>query len=185
MESNDSLATTTNNHINNQSNSHNNTNKKQHVAAATATTEDNNVNAASLLSKESILNLPVPDATGKVCHMIVYHNKDMCHINMLFEFVGFLSIEAPHNDGHLVEDNEIEFQIHNPPRSLVPRIHCVSFRKLMHSNPLIDGGGLVAATMPSERMEYVKRELLSRLTQMLCGDELAAEYFLYHFISQV
>ncbi|KAJ3663854.1 hypothetical protein Zmor_008075 [Zophobas morio] len=138
-----------------------------------------NNEASNVVSQEHLLNFPIPDSNGKVCHIKVYQNCDSLKINSVCEFVGFLSVDpslATHDDDEM---NDVEFQVHNPPPSLVPRIHCVSFKPLKHNNPLIN------ESMPSERMPVVRKELLILLTQLLCGDELAAEYFIYNLISEV
>jgi hypothetical protein len=137
--------------------------------------------ASNVVSQEHLLNFPIPDSSGKVCHLKVYKNADLLKLNSVWEFVGFLSVD-PILANHDVDEemNDVEFQTHNPPPSLVPRIHCVSFRTLTHSNPLV-----TADKMSPDRMKIVQKELLIVLTQLMLGDEVAAEYLIYHLISEV
>lgn len=135
------------------------------------------------VSIDYILNLPLPGSSDRVCHLKIYKDSDDLKLNDLCDFVGFLSLEPllSHECYHNGEfDNLIEVQTHNPPPSLVPRIHCVAWKKLMHNNPLVG-----IQTFPHEKMKLLKGELLVVLTQILLGDRLAAEYLLYHLISSV
>lgn len=65
----------------------------------------------------------------------------------MIEIVGFLSVDPalsgefqPEKDPLLdpVSETEAEILTHNPPPSLVPRLHAVYVKKLNHCNPLID-----------------------------------------------
>lgn len=66
----------------------------------------------------------------------------------MVEIVGFLSVdpalsgEFQPETNSLIEpsvESEAEIITHNPPPSLVPRVHAVHVRKLDHCNPLIKG----------------------------------------------
>lgn len=50
----------------------------------------------------------------------------------------------------------------------------------MHSNPLVEG-----VEMSREEMMRLKDKVIVALMQVLLGDNLAAEYLLYHLISAV
>lgn len=131
------------------------------------------------ISQEYLLNFPIPDLSGKVCHLKVYKNSELLKLNSVCDFVGFLSMEATASN----EDdsmNEYEFLVHNPHPFLIPRIHCVAFKPLSHNNPLITSEG-----MSIEKMRFIHKELRILLTQLLLGDELAADYTIYHLISRV
>lgn len=66
----------------------------------------------------------------------------------MVEIVGFLSVD-PALSGEfqtetesLIEpsvESEAEIITHNPPPSLVPRVHAVYIKKLDHCNPLVKG----------------------------------------------
>lgn len=136
-----------------------------------------------LPSVDHILNFPLPGSMGKVCHLKIYKDSETIKLNDLCEFVGFLSLDPllSHESYHGEQfDNAMEVQTHNPPPSLVPRIHCVTWKKLKHSNPLVEN-----IKFSQEKMKILKKELLVVLSQLLLGDQIAAEYLLYHLISTV
>lgn len=62
----------------------------------------------------------------------------------MIEVIGFLSVD-PALSGEFQEKNslepvsetEVEIITHNPPPSLVPRLHAVFVKKLEHCNPLV------------------------------------------------
>lgn len=65
----------------------------------------------------------------------------------MIEIVGFLSVDPalsgefqPDKDPLLdpISESEAEILTHNPPPSLVPRLHAVYVKKLTHCNPLVD-----------------------------------------------
>ncbi|RZC40480.1 mini-chromosome maintenance complex-binding protein [Asbolus verrucosus] len=149
-------------------------NKKQRTELSKPETE-------SVVSQEHLLNFPIPDPSGRVCHLKVYRNAELLKLNSVCEFVGFLSVNPSLVCQNMDEGaDEVEFQVHNPPPSLIPKLHCVHFKHLPHNNPLVNERGMVP-----ERMQYIKKELLILLTQLLFGDELTAEYMIYHLISEV
>lgn len=137
------------------------------------------------LSKEYILNFPLPTRTGKACHLKVYQNANELKLNDIYEFVGFLAID-PLTETDYQEcdeiDNKMELEVLHPPSSLVPRIHCVSLKKLKHNNPLLN---IRDDELGMNRINFVRKELLIVLTQLLLGDKLAAEYLICHLISEV
>lgn len=99
----------------------------------------------------------------------------------MIDIVGFLSVDPKlivnSPDDEL--DTDIESLTHNPPPSLVPRIHCIAFKKIDGYNPLLKEITL------EESMSTLKHGVMTVLTQLLFGDELAAEYLLCHLISSV
>lgn len=101
----------------------------------------------------------------------------------MLDVIGFLSLDPVltelcyHNNE---EDNQMEIETHNPPPSLVPRIHCVAFRRVNDCNPLTQ-----IIPWQSEHLLNIRKDLSLVLTQVLFGDELAAEYLICHLISTV
>lgn len=64
----------------------------------------------------------------------------------MVEIVGFLSVDPALSGEFLSEtdsliepiiESEAEIITHNPPPSLVPRVHAVYVKKLDHCNPLV------------------------------------------------
>lgn len=143
--------------------------------------DSSNANMDNTISVDYLLNLPLPDLEGKVCHLKVYDNHTGIKLNGLYEFIGFLSFSSVLNHENQIMsdfDNAMEIQVHHPPPSLIPRIHCLKWKKLNHNNPLVE-----STLLPETKMQSLKKDLLLVLTQLLMGDSLAAEYLLYHLIS--
>ncbi|CAH1170646.1 unnamed protein product [Phaedon cochleariae] len=124
---------------------------------------------------------PLPEETGQIFHLKVYKNQENLKLNDVCEFVGFLAVGPLTIGDPENEENEMEFQTLCPPSSLVPRIHCVSFEKNCHNNPLI----LNKDEMNLTEFNLVYKDLLLILTQLLLGDDLAAEYMIFHLISEI
>ena len=138
-------------------------------------TDDNQ----QVIPKESLLNSPVGKFFDKTYHIIIYESPEKFKMNEMFEFVGFLSVNTESCTNVLDNlENDMENQEQNPPPLIIPRIHCVSWKTILHNNPLIPD-----ITLDTERVPVLKKELITILTQLLLGDDLAAEYLLYHLIS--
>lgn len=144
----------------------------------------NNKSSSELqhISKEYLLNFPLPDTSGKACHLIIYKDSDSLKLNDVCEFIGFLSVN-PLLTETINEDNNdeaMEIQTHHPPSSLIPRIHCVAHKKLEHTNPLHAN-----ISNSVDDIRFIRRELQILFTQLLLGDNLAAEYLILHLISKM
>lgn len=138
-----------------------------------------------LLSKESLLNFPIPCENGKTCHLKIYKNQEDLKLNEMCEFVGFLSndpiIEAAYQENY-ENESRMEQETRHPPSSIIPKIHCVSFKKLKHNNSLLLSD---ADHLHNSQFAMLHQELLIVLTQLLLGDDLAAEYLLLSLLSEV
>lgn len=146
------------------------------------------------------LNHPVPGEKGPSCIVHVYDKCEDIKLNDMIEFVGVVSIqprfatfaeEKPEESSPMVLTpdsfmSEEEHAAHYPPTSLVPRLHCVFYQHLKHSNPSIPLDN-DEKTSDSLLPQVVKAHdnLLSMLKNLLLGDELAAEYLLLHLVSSV
>lgn len=150
-------------------------NKKQCV-----NNENNKPQQTATVSQEHLLNFPLPERSGTACHVKVYEGTDQIHLNSIIEVVGFLSVEPILMDFDEEFDNQMEIQTHNPPPSLVPRIHCVKWKKMVHNNPLLN-----QVNLEKEKMANLKKELHVVLTQLFMGDSIAAEYFICYLISRM
>lgn len=147
---------------------------------------DNKEESKSVVSRDHLLNFPIPGREGKSCIVKIYDNPDTFKLNEMAHILGFLSVDPLltemnyHNSEH---DNQMEIQTHNPPPSLVPRLHCVLFKKITYYNPLLKS--IPEITVGSEVIVNLFKELSILLTQLLFGDKLAAEYLICHLISSV
>ncbi|KXJ73685.1 hypothetical protein RP20_CCG015250 [Aedes albopictus] len=142
-----------------------------------------------VLSAEYLLNSPIPERPSKACLVKLYSNYDECTLNTLVDVVGFLSIDpALDGSGDQVEDFEDEMSEHqatNPPPSLIPRIHALSFQKLRHVNPLLEVPHEASTTPLATATADIWKDIQNLLTQCLFEDKAAADYLLCHLISTV
>ncbi|KAL0964232.1 hypothetical protein UPYG_G00321140 [Umbra pygmaea] len=148
------------------------------------------------------LNFPLPGERGPACLVKVYEDLDSFKLNDTLEVYGILSVnpllsvlgEEKETSALLLDPTETmetpeEQRAHDPPASLVPRLHMLYARPLKHNNPLLPCGSTEeqSAFVSSFLVEMasVRAELLAYLTHVLLGDGLAAEYLLLHLISSV
>lgn len=77
----------------------------------------------------------------------IYDESDNLKLNEMIEVVGFLSVDPALSGEFQPEKNplldpqsetDVETITHNPPPSLVPRLHAVYVKKLEHCNPLVN-----------------------------------------------
>ncbi|KRT82765.1 hypothetical protein AMK59_3144, partial [Oryctes borbonicus] len=137
----------------------------------------------TILSKEHYLNFPIPGVVGKTCQIKIYEHENNIKLNEVYDFIGFLSSDIVSGHSPCDDDElglEMEIQTHNPPSSIVPRIHCVIWNKVEHANPLVEEVGI-----DLNRIKFLKKELHLILTEIMMGDGLAAHYLLYHLLSKV
>ena len=76
----------------------------------------------------------------------LYDDSENIKLNDMIEVIGFLSVDPalsgefqPEKDP-LIDpqaESDVETITHNPPPSLVPRLHAVYVKKLDHCNPLV------------------------------------------------
>ncbi|KAJ8667055.1 hypothetical protein QAD02_008717 [Eretmocerus hayati] len=135
--------------------------------------------APRLLSKDHLLNLPIPNQDGKTCIIKLYEDLPY-KLNQVIDVVGFISLDPNLSQIHDAENmaDDLENQTHHPPASLVPRLHAVKvFRS---KNKFISDTQEIFSTA-----ERVRGDLRLVLSQILFGDELAADYLICHLISSV
>lgn len=158
------------------------------------------VQESSSAAVDTSLNHPIPGEQGPPCIIHVYDQCEDIKLNDMIEFVGVVSIqpkfaafaeEKPDESGPMVLTpdsfmSEEEHAAHYPPTSLVPRLHCVFYQHLKHSNPSIplDIDEKISDSLLSQVVK-ARDDLLSILKDLLLGDEVAAEYLLLHLVSSV
>uniref|UniRef100_A0A1E1WQ04 Mini-chromosome maintenance complex-binding protein n=1 Tax=Pectinophora gossypiella TaxID=13191 RepID=A0A1E1WQ04_PECGO len=155
-------------------------------------TKENMNSAANVVSREHLLNFPLPDVASKSCIVKIYEDTDNLKVNDMIEVIGFLSVdptlsgEFQPEKNALIEpevESEAETITHNPPPSLVPRLHAVYVKKLEHCNPLITEA--IDQDTVLKEANSAREHLLKALTELLLGDRLAAEYLICHLIACV
>lgn len=151
---------------------------------ATKETNSNSSICNNGLSKEYLLNSPIPSRPSKACIVKFYEDSSSLALNDVLEIIGFLSIDPSLCGANLQLDdheNVNEICAMNPPPSLIPRIHVVSFRSLAHLNPLLD----TEFTLDEQEKSNALKDLRIAFTQCLLGDSVAADFLLCHLISTV
>lgn len=147
------------------------------------------------------LNFPLSNDKGPACLVHVYEEESSFKVNDMVEFIGILSADpslaalldhrkedSPELMGPCPDDliTPEEKAVHHPPPSLVPRLHCLTYRSLTHSNPCVPHG--IRGESSSQLMGQlagIRGEILSLLTQIAYDDSLTAEYILLHLVSSV
>ncbi|XP_046614470.1 mini-chromosome maintenance complex-binding protein isoform X1 [Neodiprion virginianus] len=146
----------------------------------TQTTPSSGDGEPRLLSREHAMNFPLPNDDGKACIVKIYDETSF-KLNQIIDIVGFMSLDPAlsiaHDPDKLMDD--IEFQSHNPPVSLIPRLHAIDVKDVsMEEVPQTIQGDLTFPVTTRSDLKLV-------LSQILFGDVLAAEYVICHLISSV
>ncbi|XP_014215914.1 mini-chromosome maintenance complex-binding protein [Copidosoma floridanum] len=138
-----------------------------------------NSTSSLIVSRDHLLNFPIPNENGKSCLVKVYKESPF-KLNQIVDIIGFVSLDltASYNYSSDEIDNSMEMQTHHPPASLVPRLHAVKVTKELN-NRFPDAAEVLATA------ESVRGDLRVVLTQLLFGDEIAADYLICHLISSV
>ncbi|KAJ7566567.1 hypothetical protein O6H91_02G109100 [Diphasiastrum complanatum] len=143
-------------------------------------------------------NMPLGEAVLRPCLVKVYDGADAgIKLNDVVEFIGILTFDpelssAPQTEHEL--SNVTTTLLHEDlsilmPASKVPRLQCILLRKLSSHNflstlPCLEENFTIFRQTPSV-VKQARQSLLQRLTSVLGGDCLAAEYLLIHLLSKV
>ncbi|XP_043287665.1 mini-chromosome maintenance complex-binding protein isoform X4 [Venturia canescens] len=110
----------------------------------------------------------------------VYDDKISLKLNEIVHILGFVSLDPTlgiiHSSDEMMSDPEIH--THNPPVSLVPRLHAI---KITVETPLPNP----RTSNIYSRVESIRSDLRMVLGQLLFGDVMAADYLICHLISSV
>lgn len=140
------------------------------------------------LSREYLLNSPIVDRPSNACLVKFYDDANKMSLNDVLDVVGFVSLDANlcgSNQKPNDFENFDEICAMNPPPSLIPRLHVISYRLLAHLNPLLHDGQNTEQTLTDQHKFDCYRDIRKMLTQCLFGDEIAADYLFCHLISTV
>lgn len=156
-------------------------------------------NLGTLAAADPDLNFPLPGEKGPACLIKIYRESEHFKVNDMVEFFGVLSVDpslAVFYDQSMEQNDSLlsptefltreEQEVHHPPPSLVPRIHCILARRMAHSNPAIPAEcttDVCKALLPE--VAGIRGELLAALTKLLHGDTITAEFLLLHLVSSV
>lgn len=146
-----------------------------------------------VLSREYLLNSPIVDRPSNAC-LVKFYDQSTANevsLNDLLDVIGFVSLD-PSLCGSNFQQNEDyenanEICAMNPPPSLIPRIHVISYSKLLHANPLLHDAAthFEAENINDQDKLNAYRDLKRVFSQCLYGDTIAADYLLCHLISTV
>lgn len=136
------------------------------------------------LSREYLLNAPIKDRPSNACLVKLYDDASKVSLNDVLDIVGFISMDA-NLCGSSRQPNDFEnfdeICAMNPPPSLIPRLHAISYRPLSHSNPLLHDN----RTQNESSKFDCFNDFRKILVQCLFDDEIAADYLFCHLISTV
>ena len=101
-------------------------------------------------------------------------------MNQVIDIVGFLSLDPSLSGTHDSEEmaDDLEKQTHHPPASIVPRLHAI--KVVEESNRCISDSDSIFS-----KAESIRGDLRMVLSQLLFGDEIAADYLICHLISSM
>ncbi|GAB1863759.1 Mini-chromosome maintenance complex-binding protein [Camponotus japonicus] len=131
----------------------------------------------SILSEEHILNFPIPIDGGKVCIVKIYDGT-ILKLNQVIDIIGFISLDPMLNTINCSEDEMNEVNTHNPPASLVPRLHAIKLIALTKSE-IVNVPDIIS------KAQLIRSDLHIMLSQLLFGDHLAADYLICHLLSMI
>ena len=146
-------------------------------------------------------------------------------VNGMFDFIGVLSVDTELTEFNGKGKNEggtaicvddafmSEYIAHNPPASMVPRLHCLCFRPVPPQSPVLPTGpfrsalpnststtttpivpfpdtsltstSLIQQLQSTGSFEQTRTWIVELLASALGGDRLAGEYMLLNMISRV
>ncbi|XP_078040567.1 mini-chromosome maintenance complex-binding protein isoform X2 [Augochlora pura] len=141
-------------------------------------TVEHNENRQTLVSKEYLLNLPIPVDDGIACIVKIYEDAAM-KLNQIIEVIGFVSLDPLLSTCNIDETmTEAEMNVHHPPTSLVPRLHAVKLIQPVEEE-------IERAPDIISKAKLIRSNLHLVLSQLLFGDHLAADYLICHLLSSI
>nr|XP_033325694.1 mini-chromosome maintenance complex-binding protein-like isoform X1 [Megalopta genalis]XP_033339936.1 mini-chromosome maintenance complex-binding protein-like isoform X1 [Megalopta genalis] len=141
-------------------------------------TLEHNENRQTLVSKEYLLNLPIPVDDGIACIVKIYEDAAM-KLNQIIEVIGFVSLDPLLSTCNMDETmTEAELNVHHPPTSLVPRLHAVKLIQPLEAE-------IERAPDIMSKAKLIRSNLHLVLSQLLFGDHLAADYLICHLLSSI
>lgn len=108
------------------------------------------------------------------------YDETILKLNQVIDVIGFISLDPMLSTVRASEDemNEAEVNTHNPPASLIPRLHAVKITELTKSE-------IPNAPEIVSKAQLIRDDLQLILTQLLFGDDLAANYVICHLLSRM
>ncbi|KAK0097807.1 hypothetical protein PV326_013648 [Microctonus aethiopoides] len=143
--------------------------------------ENSSDSKKNLLSKEHLLNFPIPIDDGKSCIVKIYNDSISYKLNQVIDIIGFISLDPTLNCAGNTDDmtDDMEIQTHNPPVSLIPRLHAIAVKELSTIFKIQNPPEILS------KIQAIRSDLHMVLSQLLFGDNLAADYLICHLISSI
>lgn len=163
-------------------------NKKPNQTTTTTESQVNSNANNTNLSREYLLNSPIVDRPSNACLVKFYDDASKVSLNDVLDVIGFVSLDASlcgSNRQPNDFENFDEICAMNPPPSLIPRVHVISYQSLKHTNPLLHDNRHNGTALSAQDKLNCFRDLRTVLVQCLYGDEIAADYLFCHLISTV
>lgn len=107
------------------------------------------------------------------------YDGSILKLNQVIDVIGFISLDPVLSTISSDDEmNEAEIHTHNPPASLVPRLHAVKIMELTKPK-IINVPEIIS------KAQLIRSDLHIMLSQLLFGDNLAADYLICHLLSTV
>lgn len=120
----------------------------------------------------------IENAKEEKSYLLKVYDSTEIKLNEIIEVIGFLfPTNAIRNNDEEPMDEDGSMTANLPSFT----IHAVLFKELNHNNPII----LHEIEDAQHSLEEIRQDLLKMFTQLLFGDELAANYMIFHMISCV
>ncbi|CAD6202129.1 GSCOCG00002955001-RA-CDS [Cotesia congregata] len=138
-----------------------------------------------IISQDHLINFPIPIVDGKTCVVKIYN--DNCYkLNQVLDIVGFISLNPKIDDlttseaDIIMDEIEIaEAQMYNLPPSFIPRLHAIKVNQLVPKIFYNNYNSIIS------KVNLIRSDLHLVLSQLLFGDELAANYVICNLLSGI
>ncbi|KAG8034980.1 hypothetical protein G9C98_008056 [Cotesia typhae] len=147
------------------------------------TKNDKFINSKVIISQDHLINFPIPIVDGKTCVVKIYN--DNCYkLNQALDIVGFIYLNnskiSDLKSEDMMDDIEIaEAQMYNQPPSFIPRLHAIKINQLVEKIFYKNYNSIIS------KVNLIRSDLHLVLSQLLFGDELAANYVICNLLSGI
>ena len=136
------------------------------------------------------MNFPLPGETGPAVMVKLYDEPTSPKLNQMMEYVGVYEIgQDVASDADFSDDRfglEEEIRAHNPPASLIPRLHCIASRPVTEANPLVPNPMPAAlVTQVHAAAKTLKERLRQWLTTVTGAGPMVVEFVILHLLARV
>lgn len=144
---------------------------------------DKLINSKVIISQDHSIHFPIPIVDGKTCVVKIYN--DNCYkLNQALDIVGFIYLNnskiSDLKSEDMMDDIEIaEAQMYNQPPSFIPRLHAIKINQLVEKIFYKNYNSIIS------KVNLIRSDLHLVLSQLLFGDELAANYVICNLLSGI